>query len=314
MLRRLPQFFRYRMGRHDLLKVCFQLEDGLRTETVLACAAVGSTGQSLNTLCVSSQVGCGRCCHHCSSGRRPFGRDLTTEEILGQVAAFAVDNQVHRVVFNGMGEPLDNRAAVDAARLLSERCNLISCCCDGESLGVNSSSLGVTKPEVAISTVGKSSEIQRLARSAPGVFLALSVMPNVHRTETIESLLDSTDSYAVSTGKPVTLSYTMIQGLDTATHLQSLLSYMRGRTATHGVRLVQYHSWFDHDEILGSGASPSSLATIRHFIACLRDHGCTVSFGQYCDFPVELGCHRPDGFVAASREHGDSNRSLSSVD
>ena len=69
------------------------------------------------TLCVSSQVGCAVDCSFCATGKEGFSRNLTLDEIIGQVWVAAnsfgtprhgSDRNVTNVVMMGMGEPLHN--------------------------------------------------------------------------------------------------------------------------------------------------------------------------------------------------------------
>jgi 23S rRNA (adenine2503-C2)-methyltransferase len=69
------------------------------------------------TLCVSSQVGCALNCTFCSTAQQGFSRNLTTDEIIGQVWRAVRelseedgkhDKHVTNVVMMGMGEPLLN--------------------------------------------------------------------------------------------------------------------------------------------------------------------------------------------------------------
>lgn len=68
------------------------------------------------TLCISSQVGCALACTFCMTAKQGFNRNLTSDEIIGQVW-LAQDllrkdgwgeKPVTNVVFMGMGEPLLN--------------------------------------------------------------------------------------------------------------------------------------------------------------------------------------------------------------
>ena len=80
------------------------------------------------TLCISSQVGCVLDCAFCATGAQGFNRNLSTEEIIGQVS-YAIqalprrsngEPAVTNVVFMGMGEPLANyRNLLPALDLLS---------------------------------------------------------------------------------------------------------------------------------------------------------------------------------------------------
>lgn len=61
-----------------------------------------------NTLCVSSQVGCKMACHFCMTGRQGFAANLTSGEILNQMASTEGHEDLTNMVFMGMGEPMDN--------------------------------------------------------------------------------------------------------------------------------------------------------------------------------------------------------------
>jgi len=98
-------------------KALIRLADGERVECVRIPAAHRGPGPAPSTLCVSSQVGCRMACAFCESGRRGFVRDLRPEEIVGQYAAarLSLSWEIGKVVFMGMGEPLDNFEGVSGA-------------------------------------------------------------------------------------------------------------------------------------------------------------------------------------------------------
>ena len=64
------------------------------------------------TVCISTQVGCAMACRFCATGLQGFTRNLTTGEILEQIARLArllpTDERLSHVVVMGMGEPLAN--------------------------------------------------------------------------------------------------------------------------------------------------------------------------------------------------------------
>lgn len=77
-----------------------RLEDGSSVEAVVYRG---------DTLCVSSQVGCAVGCPFCASGANGFGRNLTLDELVGQVDAVrALGIELARVTVSGVGEPLHN--------------------------------------------------------------------------------------------------------------------------------------------------------------------------------------------------------------
>jgi 23S rRNA (adenine2503-C2)-methyltransferase len=58
---------------------------------------------------VSTQVGCAVGCGFCASGARGLGRNLTQEELSGQLeAVLARGHEIRRVTLSGVGEPLHN--------------------------------------------------------------------------------------------------------------------------------------------------------------------------------------------------------------
>ncbi len=109
----------------DTVKTLWELFDGSRVETVL----MAYPGR--NTVCISSEVGCGMACPFCATGQMGLTRNLSTAEIVEQVrlAAKACEDgtltgtpsRLSNVVFMGMGEPLANfRAVMDTVRRLTD--------------------------------------------------------------------------------------------------------------------------------------------------------------------------------------------------
>jgi len=102
------------------------------------------------TLCVSSQVGCTLTCSFCHTGTQRFVRNLTSDEIVGQVMVArdrlgdwpggtrptdsvipSGDRCVTNIVLMGMGEPLYNLDSVRDALLIVQ---------DGEGIGISRAS------------------------------------------------------------------------------------------------------------------------------------------------------------------------------
>jgi 23S rRNA (adenine2503-C2)-methyltransferase len=100
-------------------KVVLGTHDGYEVECVRIPMGRGRT-----TLCVSSQVGCRLACAFCETGKIGLVRHLTADEIVGQVVTVHAELgwPVEKIVFMGMGEPLDNVDAVmQALRVLHDR-------------------------------------------------------------------------------------------------------------------------------------------------------------------------------------------------
>lgn len=93
----------------DTRKTLWRLHDGSTVESVLM------RYPDRNTLCISSQAGCGMACPFCATGQGGLTRNLSAAEILEQVrdaAASLRDGQLpggpgrlSNIVFMGMGSP-----------------------------------------------------------------------------------------------------------------------------------------------------------------------------------------------------------------
>lgn len=82
-------------------------------------------GHGRRSLCVSTQVGCARACTFCETGRMGLLRNLTAGEIVAQVTMQRRTSSVDQVVFQGMGEPLDNLdALLPAMHMLTDSAGL----------------------------------------------------------------------------------------------------------------------------------------------------------------------------------------------
>ena len=87
-------------------KYLFELRDGNLVESVLI------PEKDHDTLCISSQVGCGQGCRFCLTAQSGIIRNLTPSEIISQVRDIshltAGSRNLTNIVFMGMGEPLAN--------------------------------------------------------------------------------------------------------------------------------------------------------------------------------------------------------------
>src|ERR1700742_3838377 len=142
-------------------KMLWRAVDGTNFESVLM------RYPDRNTVCISSQAGCGMACPFCATGQGGLNRNLSTAEILEQVRAAAVElrdrdgDRIANVVFMGMGEPLANYARVLAAvRRITEP---------------PPHGFGISARSVTVSTVGLAPAIRKLADERLGLTLALSL-------------------------------------------------------------------------------------------------------------------------------------------
>ncbi len=101
-------------------KRLLRLEDGLTVESVHL-----PMGRGRSSLCISTQAGCARACTFCETGRLGLRRNLTAGEIVGQVTVQHRRQRPDTIVFQGMGEPLDNQEhLLQALAVLTDRVGL----------------------------------------------------------------------------------------------------------------------------------------------------------------------------------------------
>lgn len=84
------------------VKYLFRNPEGLEYETVYI------PDKKRHTVCVSTQSGCRMGCRFCATAGYGFHGNLTAGEIINQVISTGGAVNINRVVFMGMGEPLDN--------------------------------------------------------------------------------------------------------------------------------------------------------------------------------------------------------------
>ena len=207
-----------------LLSVVREVEcDAGETRKALWRGHDGATFESVlmrysdrNTVCISSQAGCGMACPFCATGQGGLTRNLSTAEILEQVRAAAVTlrdlhgERLSNVVFMGMGEPLANYARVVAAvRRIT---------------AAPPEGFGISARSVTVSTVGLAPAIRKLADERLGVTLAVSLhTPDDELRDTlvpvndrwkVGEVLDAARYYADVTGRRVSIEYALIRDIN----------------------------------------------------------------------------------------------------
>ncbi len=165
-------------------------------------------------------------------------RNLDASEIVAQVMVMGEHNgwrdERFNIVFMGMGEPLANYEPVVAAvRVLRE------------PLGLNMGARRIT-----ISTSGVIPQIKRLAGEGLAMGLAISLhattdttrdqLVPINRRWPIAELLEASRDYGRTTGRRVTLEYTLIAGVnDTPEDAERLSAFARGLPSK--INLIPYN-------------------------------------------------------------------------
>jgi 23S rRNA (adenine2503-C2)-methyltransferase len=212
-------------------KFLLQLPDGETVETVLM------PREGHHTVCISSQVGCRFACKFCLTARRGLIRNLGADEIVQQVLhvrPFAGGGGLN-IVFMGMGEPLDNFAAVvQAVRVLTSP---------------RLATIGARR--ITVSTTGLPDRIRALADLDLRVRLALSlnasndadrrrIMP-VSGRHTLAETLDAALDFARRTRHHVTLEYVLLRGVTDRPEDAERLRTLAGPGAPFKLNLIPFN-------------------------------------------------------------------------
>ncbi|OBI09354.1 23S rRNA (adenine(2503)-C(2))-methyltransferase RlmN [Mycobacterium sp. E2462] len=257
--------------------------DAGQTRKTLWRAVDGATVESVlmrypqrNTVCISSQAGCGMACPFCATGQGGLTRNLSTAEILEQVRAGAAalrddfGDRLSNVVFMGMGEPLANYARVLAAvqRITAAPPH----------------GFGISARSVTVSTVGLAPAIRRLADERLGVTLALSLhapddelrdtlVPVNNRWKVAEAL-DAARYYADTTGRRVSVEYALIRDVNDQGWRADLL----GQRLHRALGPLVHVNLIPLNPTPGSDWDASPKAMERDFVRRVRAQGvsCTV--------------------------------------
>ncbi len=214
-------------------KILWELEDGLRVESVL----IRETDHL--TLCLSSQVGCALGCRFCRTGTMGFTRNLAVSEIVGQILGarefVGPDEKLTNLVFMGMGEPLLNRE------------NVV------KSLGLitDPDLLALAKKHISLSTVGIVPELAALARgpevgltislSAPTDELRNEIMP-VNKKYPLGELKRALMDWPLRRGRRITIAYVLLKGVnDSLGEAAELSRFVRGLPVKFN--LIPFNPW-----------------------------------------------------------------------
>lgn len=210
---------KFKSANDGTIKYLFELFDGELIESVLMKYKHG------NTVCVSSQVGCKMGCSFCATAGLGFSRNLLASEMLSQIHAVQIDNniKVTNVVLMGMGEPLNNYDNV--VRFLK----LVS----------SKNGLNISLRHVSVSTCGLADKIYVLANENLPLALSISLhapddktrselMPINKKWGVIE-LLKACRYYVNKTGRRISFEYAMIDGVnDSASCARKLIKLVSG--------------------------------------------------------------------------------------
>ncbi len=261
---RRPEVSRLQESVDGTKKWLLRYPDGQEIETVHI------PEEDRGTLCVSSQVGCTLTCKFCHTGTQRLVRDLTVEEIVGQVM-LAKDTfgewpgpetgrKFTNIVMMGMGEPLFNYENVaKALKIIMDP--------DG---------IAVSRRKITLSTSGVAPMIRRCGEELR-VMLAISlhavtdelrdVIVPLNKKYPIAELLDACRSYpTLSNARRITFEYVMLKGVnDSPVDARALVKLIAGIPAK--INLIPFNAW------PGAPFECSTADAIEKFAQIVNDAG-----------------------------------------
>ena len=271
------------------IKWLFDVGDGNAVEAVFI------PEDDRGTLCVSSQAGCAVGCRFCSTGHQGFSRNLSTGEIVAQLwfAEHFLRKHLQRderiisnVVMMGMGEPLQNYAAlVPALRTM-----------------LDDNAYGLSRRRVTVSTSGVVPMIDRLGQDCP-VALAVSLhAPNdalrddlvpLNRKYPLEELLAACKRYLAHAPRDfITFEYCMLDGVnDQPEHAQQVIDLVRSQGVSCKFNLIPFNPF------PASGLLRSPQPRVQAFARALGDAGIVTTVRKTRGDDIDAACGQLAGDV-----------------
>lgn len=274
------------------IKWLFDVGGGDAVETVFI--PEGERG----TLCISSQAGCAVGCRFCSTGHQGFSRNLTTGEIVFQLwfAEHFLRNHlgkservISNVVMMGMGEPLQNYAAlVPALRVM-----------------LDDHAYGLSRRRVTVSTSGVVPMIDRLGQDcavalavslhAPDDALRNNLVP-LNRKYPIAELMEACNRYLEFAPRDfITFEYCMLDGVnDTPAHAAALVNLVQRSPAT---RVNCKFNLIPFNPFPASGLLRSPQARVLEFSRILSEAGIVTTIRKTRGDDIDAACGQLAGDV-----------------
>ena len=254
-------------------KYLFDVLDGNAIETVLMQYHHGYS------ICVSSQVGCKMGCKFCASTGIPFGRNLTSGEIVEQIMAVQRDTgiRISNVVFMGIGEPLDNYDNVVRA------IHIIN----------HPKGLNIGARHISVSTSGLVPNIYKLAEENIQCTLSISLhattneqrnaMMPVNKTYPIEELLQACRDYIEKTHRRISFEYALAkENNDNLEDAKRLVKLLKGMLCH--VNLIPIN------KIENGQYTKSTNENIMKFRDYLNEHGIVATIRRELGSDIDAAC------------------------
>ena len=290
------------------VKWLFDVGNGDAIETVF----IPEDGRG--TLCLSSQAGCAVGCRFCSTGHQGFSRNLTTGEIVAQlwyaehqlrrrlnpaVGERACERVIGNVVMMGMGEPLQNYAAlVPALRVM-----------------LDDHGYGLSRRRVTVSTSGVVPMMERLQGDCP-VALAVSLhapddalrdqLVPLNKKYPLAELLAACKRYLDAAPRDfITFEYCMLDAVnDSPAQADALVQLVRRAGVSCKFNLIPFNPF------PASGLIRSPRERVLAFAQRLQDAGIVTTVRKTRGDDIDAACGQLAGEIQDRTRVGQRLRRL----
>ena len=290
------------------VKWLFDVGNGDAIETVF----IPEDGRG--TLCVSSQAGCAVGCRFCSTGHQGFSRNLTSGEIVAQLwhaehqlrarapidgAGRSLERVISNVVMMGMGEPLQNYAALlPALRVM-----------------LDDHGYGLSRRRVTVSTSGVVPMIERLRDDCP-VALAVSlhapddalrdVLVPLNKKYPLAQLLAACKRYLEAAPRDfITFEYCMLDGVnDSPAQADAVVRLVQEARISCKFNLIPFNPF------PASGLTCSSRERVSAFAQRLQASGIVTTVRKTRGDDIDAACGQLAGEVQDRTRVGERMRRI----
>jgi 23S rRNA (adenine2503-C2)-methyltransferase len=277
------------------IKWLFDVGNGDAVETVFI------PEDDRGTLCLSSQAGCAVGCRFCATGHQGFSRNLSTGEIVAQLW-FAEhhlrqrlklpvgERVISNVVMMGMGEPLQNYAALlPALRVM-----------------LDDHGCGLSRRRVTVSTSGVVPMIERLRNDCP-VALAVSLhaptdalrdqLVPLNRKYPLAELLAACRDYLTAAPRDfITFEYCMLDGVnDGPEQARQLIALVSGQAGAP--RVPCKFNLIPFNPFPASGLKRSPRERVMAFAKQLQEAGIVTTVRKTRGDDIAAACGQLAGEV-----------------
>lgn len=263
------------------VKYLFRLSDGNCVESVVMRYEHG------NTICISSQVGCRMGCRFCASTIGGRVRNLTPDELIGQVIAAERDlsERISNIVMMGIGEPLDNYDnVIQFLRLVNHE-----------------SGLNIGYRHISLSTCGLCDKIRALADENMPITLSISlhapddetrseIMP-INKKYGVDELLSTCRDYFKKTNRRISFEYTLIAGKnDSEENARKLAKKLNRALRTREETMPIHVNLIPVNEVEETGFVHSDKRSIARFAAILEENGIRATVRRKLGSDINASC------------------------